>query len=141
MANDQLDYHHEPTLIESRDFESPLPSPPAPPRPFVVQPSTPVLQAYLSASYHLALISQPHELQSTSCSNSVLERETNAGYSTGGEEWPEPDSHPETWMTLVQQRQQSVSSTSSADAGHCLPPRFVPNPLVSGLTIRFIMSQ
>ncbi|KAG8710289.1 hypothetical protein FRC09_000197 [Ceratobasidium sp. 395] len=44
-------------------------------------------------------------------------------------------------MTLVQQRQQSVSSASSADAVHCLPPRFVPNPLVSGLTIRFIMSQ
>ncbi|KAG9075807.1 hypothetical protein FS749_012483, partial [Ceratobasidium sp. UAMH 11750] len=53
----------------------------------------------------------------------------------------EQTSHTGNQISSTQQSRTHILSLPARNIGYRLPPKFIPNPSVSGTTIRFIMSQ
>ncbi|KAG9089947.1 hypothetical protein FRC06_001285 [Ceratobasidium sp. 370] len=108
------------------------PQQPEPPQ----HPSPPVAQ-YSSRSHKIT----PRPGEATPPLKFVSRDADDSSSSTNDEEWPEPVSRTHDWVSLVQHSKGSIAALSCSDMGYCLPPRFIPNPSISGMTVRFIMSQ
>ncbi|KAG8793479.1 hypothetical protein FRC12_002620 [Ceratobasidium sp. 428] len=53
--------------------------------------------------------------------------------------YPAPDEPSRTDLVYRARKRQAINS--EIYIGYCLPPRFIPNPQISGMTVRFIVSE
>ncbi|KAG8710290.1 hypothetical protein FRC09_000198 [Ceratobasidium sp. 395] len=125
---------------------------PSPPNSDITQTTTPSLSPLKLPEPSATLPSQPLELRQCRSSpvyrpvqnaptlHIVSKTKDDPEYSGDDESWLEPDPHAH-GLALAQQTKRSIAAGSGVTLGYCLPPRFVPDPLISGVTVRFIMSQ
>ncbi|KAG9079682.1 hypothetical protein FS749_008315 [Ceratobasidium sp. UAMH 11750] len=67
----------------------------------------------------------------------VFGDQNDSSSSTVDEEWPRPASRTNHRISFAQQ----TAASSNSNMGCRIPPRFIPNPHFSGMTVRFIVSQ